>query len=409
MANIIMPRFSDSMTEGTVISWLKNEGDLVQTGEELVEIETDKATMVYEAPESGALVIVAAAGTTIAVGEPIATIGGSEAATPAPSVEDRGTPPSSNDGEAEDERDALITPVARRLAEVYGVDLSGITGTGRRGRVLRRDIEAAAARMSAEPGGVVADELAAPELQASTRVVDNDVTWPAGLTSTRVDPTRIQQVIAERMTETKQLVPDFQLQTEVMMDAALELRAQLKLVLAEAAPSINDLIVKASAIALRDFPRANGSYVDGQFQLHGQINVGIAVATPDALLVPVIRDADSRPITSIAAESRLLAARARSGEIAPAEMAGGTFTVSNLGMYGVRSVAPIINSPQAAILGVGGLRTVPAVREGGLVERAVLTLILNCDHRILYGAEAAQFLDAIRILLEQPLRLAVEI
>jgi pyruvate dehydrogenase E2 component (dihydrolipoamide acetyltransferase) len=207
------------------------------------------------------------------------------------------------------------------------------------------------------------------------------------------------------MTEAKATVPEFQVQTEVDMNAALEFRARLKEAAADA-PSVNDLIVKASALALRAYPLANGSYRDGRFLLHRRVNVGIAVASPDALVVPTITDADIRSLGAIAAETRRLAARVRDGSITPPELSGATFTVSNLGMYGMTAISPVINPPQAAILGVGATRDV-LVRgaAGEIVDGRRMTLTLTCDHRILYGADAARFLAAIRELLERPLRL----
>lgn len=214
----------------------------------------------------------------------------------------------------------------------------------------------------------------------------------------------MQQVIARRMAETKATVPDFQVQTEVTMDALLALRVQLKAV-ADQPPSVNDFIVKAAALALREFPLANGSFKDGQFELHSRVNVAVAVAADGALIVPTVTDADIRSLGAIAAEVRRLANAVREGTITPAELAGGTFTVSNLGMYGMTAITPVINAPQAAILGVGDSRGVLARVDGEIVDRQLMSLTLSCDHRILYGADASQFLYRIRQLLEQPLLL----
>jgi pyruvate dehydrogenase E2 component (dihydrolipoamide acetyltransferase) len=219
--------------------------------------------------------------------------------------------------------------------------------------------------------------------------------------------TRLQQVVARRMAEAKATVPEFQVQTEAAMDGVLALRAQLKAQGAAVVPSLNDFVVKACALALRAHPLANGSYRDGHFELHPRVNVGIAVAAQDALVVATITDADTRSLGEIAAEARRLAERVRSGEITPPELSGGTFTVSNLGMYGMTAITPVINMPQAAILGVGTTRATLAREGGELVEHQLMTLTLSCDHRILYGADAARFLSAIRELLEQPLRLLV--
>ncbi|MHB1467824.1 MAG: 2-oxo acid dehydrogenase subunit E2 [Solirubrobacteraceae bacterium] len=221
---------------------------------------------------------------------------------------------------------------------------------------------------------------------------------------------RLQRVVAERMARTQATVPDFQVETEVCMDAALALRAEFKAAApdGEPAPSINDLVVKASALALRLHPLANGSFGEDGFRLHEQVNVGIAVAAQDALIVPTITAADVRSLGSIAAEARRLSQRVRAGTIAPDQLSGATFTVSNLGMYGMTAIKPVVNMPQAAILGVGATRAVLARdQDGEIVDRSLLTLTLSCDHRILYGADAARFLAEIRQLLERPLRLAL--
>ena len=212
------------------------------------------------------------------------------------------------------------------------------------------------------------------------------------------------------MTEAKATVPHFQVQTEVAMDRAIALQAELKTLLtgeSHVAPSFNDIIIKAAAIALREHPLANGSYQNDSFVLHDQVNIGIAVAADDALVVPTVFDAAGKSLGQIARETRALAARVRSGEITPAELDGGTFTVSNLGMFGMTAITPVINPPQAAILGVGAIRDTLARVNGQIVDRALLTLTLSCDHRILYGADAARFLAGIRELLETPLKLVL--
>ena len=392
MTDITMPKLSDSMESGTILTWLKADGETVAAGEELVEIETDKATMTYESPEAGTLAIVAAAGEAVVVGALIAHVGqGSQASASAP-------PDPVAAGPAPPVAAVAATPIARRLAAAHGLDLTSIVGTGPRGRVTRADA-AAAAGIAAPPTPTPAASAAPPPIAAPA---------PAGDGVVVRDLTRLQQVVARRMAEAKATVPEFQVQTDVAMDAALALRAELKATGAETVPSVNDLIVKASALALRAHPLANGSYRDGGFALHPRVNVGIAVAATDALVVPTITDADTRSLGSIAAEARRLAARVRDGSIAPPELSGGTFTVSNLGMYGMTAITPVINVPQAAILGVGAARTVLARGvDGEIVDRRLMTLTLTCDHRILYGADAARFLATIRELLEQPLRLAL--
>ncbi len=402
MNEITMPSLSDSMQEGTILSWLKADGDQVRVGEELLEIETDKATMAYESPVAGVLRIVAAVGETLPVGAVIAHVGEdapvSEAppAAPEPAPEPAAGPDAAaapepdaapavaaiSDGNGGDPAAVRATPLARRLAQAHGVDLQAVKGTGPRGRITRSDVTATAQvpeRITSEP-----------QQEGQTQEL-----------------TRTQQLIARRMSESKATVPHFQVQTEAQMDALIGLRTELKALgeQAQPVPSVNDFIVKACALALASHPRANGSYRDGRFELHGQINVGIAVAAVDALVVPTVTDADQRSLQSIAAESRRLAQRVRDNTITPPELSGATFTVSNLGMYGMTAITPVINPPQAAILGVGTLRAVPALADGRLVERQLITLTLSCDHRILYGADAARFLSDIRDALQTPLRL----
>jgi len=241
--------------------------------------------------------------------------------------------------------------------------------------------------------------------------------------TTTVELTRTQQAVARRMAESKATIPDFTLQIDVDMEACVTLRTQLKRLSAphgageprpdasaaraHDVPTYNDMVVKAAALALREHPRANGSYRDGQLQLHSRVNVGVAVAAQDALVVPTVFDADSKALGEIAREARALAERVRAGTITPPELGGGTFTVSNLGMYGVRAFTAIVNPPQAGILSVGALAARAVVRDGEVTARHTLTLTLACDHRILYGAEAALFLARVRELLEAPAALTL--
>jgi pyruvate dehydrogenase E2 component (dihydrolipoamide acetyltransferase) len=219
-------------------------------------------------------------------------------------------------------------------------------------------------------------------------------------------PSRVQQVIAQRMVTAHTTIPSFEVETEVAMDEAVALRARLKDIAGDQAiPSLNDLVIKACGLALRGHARVNASYVDGQFQLHPRINVGFAVATEDALIVPTLDDADIKSLGVIADQTRRLTERARSGEITPAELAGATFTVSNLGMYGMTAIRPLINPPQVAILGIGATRQTLARAGAEIVDRTLATLTLSSDHRILYGADAARFLADVKSLLEAPLRL----
>jgi pyruvate dehydrogenase E2 component (dihydrolipoamide acetyltransferase) len=402
MTEITMPRLSDSMEAGTILSWLKADGEDVLTGEDLVEIETDKATVTHAAEASGVLTIVAPEGASLPVGATIARI----AAAVAPSS--NGHPTAASAVVASPVMAAPVrgdgkpnaTPLARRVAAAHGVALAEVDGSGPRGRVTRPDVlkSAGLEEAPAPQVPVAAPQAPAPGPAPSAPSAKGDVVV--------VEPTRLQGVVARRMAEAKATIPDFQVQTEVVMDAAIAFRAQLKASGAQA-PSFNDLIVKAAAIALREYPRANGAWRDGCFEEYSRVNVGIAVAADGVLVVPTIFDVDSKSLGAIAAEARRLAGRVRDGSVTPAELAGGTFTVSNLGMYGMTAITPVINMPQAAILGVGALRETLARVDGEIVDRALMTLTLSCDHRILYGAEAAQFLSRIRDLLETPIKLAL--
>ncbi|HEY4824509.1 MAG TPA: dihydrolipoamide acetyltransferase family protein [Solirubrobacteraceae bacterium] len=382
-----MPRLSSSMVQGTIIRWLRHDGELVSAGDELVEVETDKATMSVESEHSGVLTIVAPDGETLAVGALIAHVAADSAGSARPGRA-RGQGDDGRNGSARGPR-VNASPVARRLASQLGVALEGLTGTGPGGRVVKADIERAAERgVEGEPTG-----------RPAASVARGEVTIEA-LTS-------VQSTIATRMTESKATMPDFTLTTEAEMDAALELRSRLAELELDELPSINDLVLRACAIALRAHPRVNASHVDGAIEVFGRVNIAVAVAAPGALLVPVIADADTKPLAELAAETRALSERARSGSLTPAEVSGATFTISNLGMYGITQFSAILNPPQAAILAVGAIREQVALADGELVLRRRMSLTLTCDHRVLYGADAAVFLQSIRTTLEQPLKLLV--
>jgi pyruvate dehydrogenase E2 component (dihydrolipoamide acetyltransferase) len=419
MTDLTMPRLSDSMEEGTILTWLIEDRQPVTEGDDLVEIETDKATMTWQADANVVLEILAPAGTTLPVGALIARVGDGQPAaaepttsepaveTPAPGADLPEQPaalpdPSNESGGDLPARRIAATPLARRIATAQSVALDRVAGSGPHGRITRDDV-LAAARLDVTPSRSLVPVPDASALSAS-RVWAHD---PAHGDVTEQEPTRLQQLIARRMVEAKSTIPEFQVETEVVMDAAIALRAELKRAAldGDVVPSLNDLIVKASALALREHPRANASYREGRFDLYSRVNVGVAVAADDALIVPTVFDADTKSLGEIASDVRALARRVREGTSRPTDLEGGTFTVSNLGMYGMSAVTPVINPPQAAILGVGALREVLARIDGEIVDRTVMTLRLSCDHRILYGADAATFLARIRDLLTEPLRL----
>ncbi len=449
MGEIVMPRLSDTMEEGTILRWLKADGEEVARGEELVEIETDKATMTYESDQQGTLQTLAREGDTLPVGEPIARVGepgDGEAAAAGPGADAArlhpvpdapvASPATVSNGAVEATESATATPsppvshqpapggrikaspLARRIARETGVELSALSGSGPGGRIVRADVQAAgdaasdrggataAAPVSATPPSGASGTAPPPAPAPAPALGLADVTKAKGETTTE-SLNRMQQTIARRMAESKATIPDFTLQSDVDMQECVRLREELKRISASEAPTYNDMVVKAAALALREHPRANGSYKDGALQLHSRVNVGVAVAADDALVVPTVFDADAKALGEIARETRALAARVRDASITPPELGGGTFTVSNLGMYGVKSFTAIINPPQAAILSVGSVEQRAVVRDEQLVARQTMTLTLVCDHRILYGADAAQFLARIRELLQAPASLTL--
>ncbi|MBN1529311.1 MAG: 2-oxo acid dehydrogenase subunit E2 [Thermoleophilaceae bacterium] len=425
-SDVTMPRLSDSMEEGTILKWLVDEGGAVKRGEPLVEIETDKANMTYESDTDGVLVeVVAKEGDTLAIGEVIARIGEAGEAKsggeerkeepeaeaeedPEPEPEEKRTAtatkerpkPSSTNGAGDGGR-VKASPVARRMAEELGVELARLEGSGPGGRIVKADVEAAAGDGGAKPATAEpeAEPAEAPQPARGEAGAKGEVEVH--------DLTRLQQTVTRRMAESKATAPDFALTLDVDMTGAVALRERLKEV-AEQAPSFNDMVVKAAASALTEHPKVNGAYRDGRFELYGNVNVGVAVAAQDALVVPTIFGADQKSLGAIAREARRLIERVREKQITPPELSGGTFTVSNLGMFGIERFTAIINPPQAAILTVGALAKRPAVDDRGrVVARDQMTLTLVCDHRILYGADGAQFLARVKELLEQPLSLAL--
>jgi pyruvate dehydrogenase E2 component (dihydrolipoamide acetyltransferase) len=460
-AEIVMPRLSDSMEEGTILRWLKSVGDEVKRGDELVEIETDKANMVYEATDEGTLIeVLAQEGDTLPIGEIIARVGdagevkgdgkparkeptepkaeeadqGEEAeapdqveeaaaAKPAEEAEEprreerRSAAAAAPEKAAEPTPDGRVkaSPIARRMAGELGVELARVEGSGPGGRIVKADVEAAAAGLPA--GGPATPQPQTPSqtptpspAPAPARAAAAPAPETAKGEVETVELTKLQTTVARRMSESKATAPHFYLEMEIDMAAAVQMRAQLKEIVSEGkpAPTFNDMVVKACGLALREFPRANGAYRDGRFELYSRINVGVAVAAHDALVVPTIFDADQKSLGEIAEESRQLSQRVRDHSITPPELSGGTFTVSNLGMYGIENFSAVINPPQAALLSVGAVKQKPVVDDSGqIVARHMMGVTLACDHRILYGADGAEFLGRVRDLLQQPLSLSL--
>ena len=399
MPDVGMPRLSDSMREGAVSLWLVEDGAEVTRGQEILEVETDKATMTYEAEHDGRLHIIVPAGVNVEVGQLIATIGEPDRSaeppprpgepdleTVAPQVLSAVRPRPRPDGRRSD-----LSPLLRRLARENGVDVEALQGSGPGGKVVRADILAAAT--TASPGV----EAAEPGHGSSGAV-------PAG---EAVPLSRTQRLVAGRMSEASRTIPDFWASASVDVTRLLALREDLKVGRSGApsgdpVPTVNDLVVKACALALVEHPQLNAAYAGDELVRFAEVNVGIAVATDTSLLVPVIRNADRCPLAEIAARSRRLTEQARGGKTTVADLEGGTFTVSNLGAFGVRAFAPIINGGQAAILGVGAATPVCVPVDGAVAVRSMLELTLTCDHRIVYGADAARFLRTLKGLLEAP-------
>ncbi len=425
MPDVNMPKLSDTMEEGTIVEWKKKSGDQVKTGDVLAEVESDKATFDLAAEDDGALTILVEQGVPAKIGAPIARIGEASAAPPAkpaapakpapqptqkepepePQVVDErppvtaGAPPApapvevSADG-PEDGQHIKASPLAKRLAAEMGVDLAAIKGSGPDGRIVKEDVLAASS-------STAKTERRRPQAVAGKR---------SGPDVETVEPTRMQATIARRMAEAKSTVPEFQVTVEARVDLAVSMRQQLK----DSVPgadkvTITDFLVRACALALRKFPEVNSSWVDGRFQRKRSINIGLAVAPSQGmgLLVPVVHDADMKDLVQISIESRQVIERARSGRPAEGDLSGATFSISNLGMYGVDEFVAIINPPEAAILAVGAIKDVPVVEEGRIVPGKVMRMTLSIDHRVFYGATAAQFMAEVRRLIENPVTLVV--
>jgi len=425
ISEVVMPQMGADMTEGTVVRWVKHEGDAVERGEVIAEIETDKANVEIEAFDAGTFrKALAAEGDTIPVGTVIAVIAAPEddisqfdaaaapqpaappeaaakaqkpappateqppPQTPAPTPAQAAAPaptPAQAAAPAPTDGRVRASPVARKLAQERGVDLARVRGSGPDGRIVRRDVEAAAS------GAVTSQAAAAPRNAVEI-----------------VPMSRIRQTIARRMAQSKREAPHYYITLDIDMTEAERIRHQLNdLWHGETHVSVNDLIVRASALALAKHPMFNAWYVEDTVQRHEAINVCIAIALDDGLIAPAILDCRTKSLRDVAQASRSLVERAKSGALKPEEYSGGTFTVSNLGAYGVETLIAIIQPPQTAILGVGAVREAPIVREGQVIVAQMMQVALSADHRVTDGALGAQFLNEIRKLLETPAALLV--
>jgi pyruvate dehydrogenase E2 component (dihydrolipoamide acetyltransferase) len=418
--NILMPALSPTMTEGTLARWLKKEGDQVRSGDVLAEIETDKATMEVEAVDEGVLgkILVADGTEGVKVNDPIAILVDAGEAVPAsaapkpvgptaPAAEKAaiappapaGPAPASN-GHDPGER-IFVSPLAKRMAMQAGIDLRGLKGTGPNGRIVKADVEAAH-----KPAAPVAPAAPAPvaAAPASAPVAPSPkIAAPHRL----VPHSSMRKVIARRLAEAKQTVPHFYVSIDVDIDPLLALRAQLNAKSPKEGPgafklSVNDLVIKAAAVALRRVPGVNASWTDDGMALYDDVDVSVAVSIPDGLIV---RRADQKGLAAISNEMKDLGARAKAGKLKPEEFQGGGFSISNMGMYGVSAFAAIINPPQAGILAVSAGQQRAVVKDGALAVATMMTCTLSVDHRAVDGSLAAEWIAAFKAIVEDPLSL----
>jgi len=411
---ITMPRLSDTMSEGTVAKWRKEPGQQVAKGDIIVEIETDKATMELEAFQAGVLgQILVPEGQTVEIGVPIAMLlAPGEESNVAQAPPPASAPPTARPEPVEGRSPAppppqatqpegrlRVSPLARRIAEEQRVDLRQVKGTGPGGRITRDDVEKFAGTGRQDAGAPRAGE--APALREITA-------FPVADEEDLIALSQMQQTIVRRMLESKQTAPEFFVTVEIDMGEAVALRRSLNAALeGEQGISFNDLVIRAAALALRSVPSVNMCYRDGKFVRHSTVSIGIAVAMPDALVVPVLKNVDRKTVREISREARELIERARDRKLGLQEMEGSTFTVSNLGMYDVDQFTAIINQPNSAILAIGAIQKKPVVKEDQIVVGERMRVTLSADHRVVYGAPAAEFLRELKRLLERPLLLLV--
>jgi pyruvate dehydrogenase E2 component (dihydrolipoamide acetyltransferase) len=446
--NILMPAVSPTMTEGTLTRWLKKEGDQIKAGDVIAEIETDKATMEVEAVEEGVLgkILVDDGTEGVQVNAPIAVMvdegeavpaGGAssapaskaepaasnastaaarEAPAPAPTPQSppaaspaplpRPAPPAANGHDAGAGERVFASPLARRMARQAGIDLSALKGSGPNGRIVRADIEAV--RKGDTPGGAaapaaaIAPPAAAPAARPSTQVI--------AAAHRLVPHSSMRKVIARRLAEAKATIPHFYVSMDIEIDALIDLMKQLNVKAPKEGPgayaiTINDLVIKASAATLRQIPTVNASWTEDGMAFYDDVDISVAVAIPDGLITPIIRQADRKGLATISAEMKDLAARARAGKLKPEEFQGGGFSISNMGMFGVTEFAAIINPPQGAILAVAAGQKRPVVKNDALAIATVMTCTLSVDHRVVDGALGAQWLRAFKKVVEDPLSL----
>lgn len=405
---ITMPRLSDTMTEGKVAKWHKNVGDTVKEGDLLAEIETDKAVQDFEsefngvllkqgveeggaAPVDSVLAIIGPAGTDVsAVGAPKAAGQSTEkpAEQKAETKTEEKAAPAANSSSSDR---VAISPLAKKMAQDKGVDINSVQGSGENGRIVKKDIENY--QPAAKPAASAPAASAAPVAVSFVQGED-----------TETPNSQVRNIIAKRLSESKFTAPHYYLMVEINMDKAIEARKEINS-LPDTKISFNDMIIKATAIALRKHPQVNSSWAGDKIIHRGNINIGVAVAIPDGLVVPVLKNTDQMTYTQISAAVKDMASRAKSKGLKANEMEGSTFSISNLGMFGIETFTSIINQPNSAILSVGAIIEKPIVKDGQIVVGNTMKLSLACDHRVVDGATGAQFLQTLRTYLESPLTL----
>ncbi len=416
--NILMPALSPTMTEGTLAKWLKKEGDTIKAGEVIAEIETDKATMEVEAVDEGKLgkILIAAGTANVAVNAPIAVLleDGEDAsaisAAPtaaAPKAASAASAPSPVSAAPTSAAPAALvaasgtrvfaSPLARRIAEQKGVDLKSVTGTGPHGRIVKSDVE------NAKAGGPAPATKSASSAPASSGPDAKALADMLGMEYTEIPNNNIKKVTARRLTEAKQTIPHFYLSVDCVLDNLLAARVAMN----EAADgayklSVNDFIIKANAMALKAYPPANVSWTDDAVLQYKHADISIAVATPNGLITPIIKAAETKSISEISNEMKDLAKRAKEGKLKPVEFQGGSFSISNLGMFGVKNFQAIVNPPQSCIMAVGAGEERVVVENGQMVVRTVMTVTLSTDHRSVDGAVGAEYLQYFKRFIENP-------
>ncbi|HKK78595.1 MAG TPA: pyruvate dehydrogenase complex dihydrolipoamide acetyltransferase [Phaeodactylibacter sp.] len=442
MAEVIrMPRMSDTMEEGNIVSWLKEEGEEVEAGETLAEVETDKATMELDSYFDGVLLHIAVKEGPVPINDVIAVIGEEgedwkaaiEAETSDNGSDEESAPAEEEQEAAEEEAAPAATasaepqsdssdggkrikasPLARSMAKEAKLDLAAIDGSGDGGRIVKRDVEAAIEQQQAAPQPQPAPAPEAPQQpatepakeEAPTAQVPEFSISATGDNYEEVPVSQMRKTIARRLGESKFSAPHFYLTLEINMDNAIKVRKRLN----EVAPtkiSFNDLVVKACAVALRQHPNVNSSWLGDKIRYNKDVNIGVAVAVEEGLLVPVIRYADMKSLSQINTEVKTQAGKAKNRKLSMEEMEGNTFTISNLGMFGIEEFTAIINPPDSCILAVGGIIEKPVVKNGELAVGNMMKVTLSCDHRVVDGAMGAAFLNTVKEILEDPIRILV--